>query len=299
VVAAAGVTVDLNDHRVSGTGLGAGIRVQAPDVTVRRGATTGFDRGVSVVVDDLGSARLRGLEIASNGRGVVLGTGFNATGTGSLALVNARVHDNVGAGVAASGWRFETVIRDTTVRRNGGAGIIFSNSSGGAIVGSRVVGNRSGVVYDFAQGGRVVGNLISGNDIWGLFGFRSGAMTVTDNAIALNGTPGELSRRRVHLRGRDALRAQPARLQHRRRPAGRGGRGAPRAVADPRQRRDRQHRLGHLRAARLPELRQRRPPQRPESAVPERRLPPRLARRGDQVRGAVRRGLDLRAAEAC
>ena len=201
VVAAAGVTVDLNDHRVSGTGLGAGIRVQAPDVTVRRGATTGFDRGVSVVVDDLGSARLRGLEIASNGRGVVLGTGFNGTGTGSLALVNARVHDNVGAGVAASGWRFETVIRDTTVRRNGGAGIIFSNSSGGAIVGSRVVGNRSGVVYDFAQGGRVVGNLISGNDIWGLFGFRSGAMTVTDNAIALNGTPGELSRRRDHLRG--------------------------------------------------------------------------------------------------
>jgi len=193
VVAAAGVTVDLNDHRVSGTGLGAGIRVQAPDVTVRRGTVTGFDRGVSVVVDDLGSARLRGLEIASNGRGVVLGTGFNATGTGSLALVSARIHDNAGAGVAASGWRFETVIRDSGIRRNGGAGIIFSNSSGGAVVGSRVVGNRSGIVYDFAQGGRVAGNLISGNDVWGLFGFRSGGMTVTDNAIALNGTPGELS----------------------------------------------------------------------------------------------------------
>ena len=193
VVAAAGVTVDLNDHRVSGTGLGAGIRVQAPDVTVRRGTITGFDRGVSVVVDAVGAARLRGLEIASNGRGVVLGTGFNATGPGSLALVNARVHDNAGAGVAASGWRFETVVRDSAIRRNGGAGISFSDSFGGTVTGSWIAGNRTGVVYDFATGGRVERNLISGNDIWGLFGFRAGGMTVTENVIASNGTPGELS----------------------------------------------------------------------------------------------------------
>jgi hypothetical protein len=194
VVAAAGVTVDLNDHLVSGTGLGAGIRVQAPDATVRRGTITGFDRGVSVVVDEVGTARLRQLEVASNGRGVVLGSGFGATGPGSLTLAHARVHDNAGAGVAASGWRFETVIRESRIRGNGGAGIIFNNDSfGGTVTDSWVAGNRTGVVYDFAPGGRVVGNLISGNGVWGLFGFRSGGMTVTGNAITGNGTPGELS----------------------------------------------------------------------------------------------------------
>ena len=131
-------------------------------------------------MDDVGDARLRRLEIAQNGRGVVLGTGFGATGLGSLRLVRSHVHDNAGAGVAASGWRFATTIS-------------FSNSNGGEVLWSRIVGNRTGVVFDFSPGGRVVGNLMSRNGVWGLFGFRSGGMTATDNVITFNGTPAEFS----------------------------------------------------------------------------------------------------------
>src|SRR5690242_19035946 len=69
VVAAPDVTVDLGEHVVSGTGLGVGVNVQAPGAIVRHGSISGFDRGVSVVVDDVGTARLRDLEIESNGRG--------------------------------------------------------------------------------------------------------------------------------------------------------------------------------------------------------------------------------------
>jgi hypothetical protein len=193
VVGAPDVTVDLDGHRVSGTGLGAGIRVQAPGAIVRHGTIAGFDRGVSVVVDDVGTAWLRDLEIASNGRGVVLGTGFGATGPGALTLAHVRVHDNAGAGVAASGWRFDTTIRESRIRDNGGAGVFFSDSLGGTLTDSRVVRNRTGVVFDFAPGGRVAGNLIAGNGVWGLFGFRAGAMTVTDNVIIFNGNPAEFS----------------------------------------------------------------------------------------------------------
>ena len=89
----------------------------------RRGTITGFASGVSVVVDDLGEARLRRLEIAENGRGVVLGTVFGATGPGSPRLVRPHVHDNAGAGVAASGWRLDTTIREGRIRDNGGAGV--------------------------------------------------------------------------------------------------------------------------------------------------------------------------------
>ena len=39
----------------------------------------------------------------------------------------------------------------------------------------------------------MVGNVLSRNGVWGLFGFRSGGMTVADNEVTLNGTPGELS----------------------------------------------------------------------------------------------------------
>ena len=193
VVGAPDVTVDLNGHRVSGTGLGAGIRVQAPGVRVRRGEITGFGSGVSVAVEDAGDAQLRGLEIAHNGRGVVLGTGLGTTGGGSLTIAHARVHDNAGTGVAARGWLAGTTIRDSRIRDNGGAGVSFSDSNGGEVIGSWIAGNRTGVVYDFAPGGRVVGNLIVRNGVWGLFGFRSGGMTARDNVITFNGSPAEFS----------------------------------------------------------------------------------------------------------
>jgi hypothetical protein len=112
---------------------------------------------------------------------------------GCRAVPARQAHDNAGAGVAASGWRFETTIRETRIRGNGGAGVSFSDSNGGAVLWSRVVGNRTGVVFDFAPGGRVVGNVISGNGVWGLFGFRSGGMTATDNEITFNGNPAEFS----------------------------------------------------------------------------------------------------------
>ena len=132
-------------------------------------------------------------EVASNGRGVVLGAGFGTTGPGSLALVHSRIHDNAGTGVAATGWGADTVIRDSRIRDNGGTGIVFSSSAGGTVRGSWIVGNRTGIAYDFAQGGRVVGNVIGGNRGWGLLGNRAGGLTVRENAITGNGTPGEFS----------------------------------------------------------------------------------------------------------
>src|SRR4051794_9534004 len=59
------VTVDLNYHRVDGTGTGAGVRIMAREVTLRHGLVTDFDAGVQVHGDGLEDAWLADLNISS------------------------------------------------------------------------------------------------------------------------------------------------------------------------------------------------------------------------------------------
>src|SRR5688572_14718159 len=88
VVAGDDVTVDLNHHRVDGTGTGAGVRIMAREVTLRHGAITDFGAGVQVHSEGPEDAWLADLNVSFSNRGIVLaGGGFSSRGTATVTIV--------------------------------------------------------------------------------------------------------------------------------------------------------------------------------------------------------------------
>jgi hypothetical protein len=192
VVAGAGVTVDLNHHRIDGVGAGAGIRVLAPSVTLRKGHVREFQDGVWIAAQDPGQAVVAGLELSGNGRGLVLAGDFppGQSGDGAVTVAGSAIHDNDGNGIAASFWPHRTRVLGSRIEANG-AGIAFHESRGGTVAGSWIGDNElSGVSFEFSPGGRVTGNLLSGNGTWGLQANRSSGLVVSHNAVTRNGTAG-------------------------------------------------------------------------------------------------------------
>jgi nitrous oxidase accessory protein NosD len=188
----ADITIDLNHHRVDGTGAGAGIRVLAPRITVRDGRITEFQDGVLVPADGLEHARLTRLQIAHNGRGVML-VGPLPPGPpedGALTLTTSAIHHNAAAAVLASGWPHRSRIGESLIDANG-AGVVFRDSRGGTVERNLLTRNRlAGVGFDFSTAGRVSENLISGNGTWGLQANRSTDLRVSRNVVLRNGTAG-------------------------------------------------------------------------------------------------------------
>jgi parallel beta-helix repeat protein len=192
VVAGSDVTVDLNFHWVDGSGSGAGIRVLAPEVTVRNGHITDFADGVRILAASMDDAWLADLDIAHNTRGVILGGSFppGPDGSGSVTLLSSSLHDN-GTGILASFWPHETHIGDSTIHANE-TGVWFRESRGGTLRENRIVRNGfAGVVLDFTRNARVEGNAIDGNGTWGLTASRSSGLAFLGNTLSGNGDASE------------------------------------------------------------------------------------------------------------
>jgi nitrous oxidase accessory protein NosD len=159
VVAADGVTLDLNGHTVSGHQLGFGIVVSGRrNVTIRNGTVSHFRVGVSA--DDSTDVTAR-----------------------DLALTDG--HDGV---------NFFRVTRGTIARSsfsgNDASAIFPRTSTGIRVLDNRAWGNAAGF-----SGGDLTGGVVSGNEVWGqtyygLIFLDVTGLTFAGNRFERNGTLG-------------------------------------------------------------------------------------------------------------
>jgi hypothetical protein len=158
IVAADGVTVDLNGHSVRGSGAGTGITVSGADVSVVNGLVGGFDVGVRSSFGSGDRTRLSRLTVTGNGTGVVANSQSGVLDQSTIAL-------NAGAGLTVAGANSWT-IEHSQVTDNGGAGMVLFQALFTTIAGNTVSHN-------------------AGNGIE--FRFHVDVATVSDNLVARNG----------------------------------------------------------------------------------------------------------------
>jgi parallel beta-helix repeat protein len=128
-IAASGVTLDLNGHKVisrDGKGVGIAIEPGLYDVTIRKGTVVGFETGIFLAEGATHS--LRNL-IALRNRG----TGIHGTGTVKLAIVNCRSRENGGVGILLENCR-NTTIEDCVTQDNADSGIVLGGGTQGTVV---------------------------------------------------------------------------------------------------------------------------------------------------------------------
>lgn len=164
VQASAGdVTIDLNGHRIQGSGTGTGIHAHILDetfagtLTITNGTVRGFQVGVDlhdlfppvqvtklVVTDndtgvffhDPGFARLANSTIAKNhGAGVLV-----VAADTDFEMVDDQVRDNGGAGITTAGEDNFRRLQDSFIAHNGGAGAQIEDSPA-IISGNTFLGN--------------------------------------------------------------------------------------------------------------------------------------------------------------
>lgn len=164
IIGAAGVTLDLNGHWITGSAVGStgsGVLIAADDATVRNGRVAGFSVGVAADAQQgFGfDFRLDSLELVRNGIGV---SAFDPGGlTGHFATIeSSEISRNADRGISAS--FYNVTVTDSMIRRNGGDGI-HTLESPGRYEGNDISNNGgTGLVLD-DHVATMVGNRIHGN----------------------------------------------------------------------------------------------------------------------------------------
>lgn len=160
VLGATGVTINLNGHSVSGTGMAwQGIDIESSDVLIENGSIRGFDIGVFVS----GSAQITNVRLAKNRVGILVDT--------------------------ASIFQSDAVVQSSFVNENTGDGITVGANSFLQMSNSQVAGNGGDGITAFNAGVSVSGSVISRNHLDGIntWGYGTG---LTNNVIANNGGDG-------------------------------------------------------------------------------------------------------------
>jgi parallel beta-helix repeat protein len=212
IVAGTDVTLDLGGHTVSGTGNGFGIQVRAGGVTVQNGTVSSFGSGIDGEGDfrpGPAGGTIRDVTITSNGAaGIVLinvddwridsdvvfgnDTGIFFSRTRTTVVTDSFVAQNAGAGIFSVSSSDGNTFSGNRVLHNDGDGILVSNST------SRIIGNRAsfnggnGIVLHESPGFSdvIADNVADGNGQLGITadfpGFDGGG-----NAAKHNGDPRE------------------------------------------------------------------------------------------------------------
>jgi parallel beta-helix repeat protein len=212
IVAGPDITLDLGGHTVSGAGNGFGIQVRAGGVTVQNGTVTAFGSGVDGEGDfrpGPGDVTIRDLTITeSAAAGIVLinvdgwriehdvvfgnGTGIFFSRARTTVVTDSFVAENAGAGIFSASSSDGNTLSGNRVLHNGGDGIFVSNST------TRIAGNRAsfnggnGIVLHDSPGfpDVIADNVADGNGQLGITadfpGFDGGG-----NAAKHNGDPRE------------------------------------------------------------------------------------------------------------
>ena len=183
-VAANDVTLDLAGHTIAGTGSGVGVSVTAERAEIRRGAITGFARGVDT--DGPRGTSLRHMTLEDNG------AGLHCQYAPECLLEDSLVrHNGVGVRIAAAdgGDPAPTVVRRNEIHHNGNG--VSITGEAGVIADNHIDRNTfDGIRNDYGRPVRIVRNIVTGNGGEGVNIFFGAIATVEDNRVAGNAANG-------------------------------------------------------------------------------------------------------------
>ena len=177
------ITIDLNGHTISGSGVGNGMRMNpatALSTTVMNGKIRGFGRGVSFAFGFFGPAAefltLTHLNVSSNGTGVYI----DIASAGFILIEDSVISNNGGPGIFAKESEFLRVRRNT-ISDNGTEGINSFYSVDGALYEDNLIA-RNGWNGIYVQRGtsQVIGNTVIGNGHEGTEGNNNGIVVLSE-----------------------------------------------------------------------------------------------------------------------
>ncbi len=167
IVADADVTLDLNGHRISGTGGDVGIAATVANgftATVENGFVTGFGVGVSAGSSELpfaGSIAVRRVSAIGNG------TGFRFSEIHVL-VADSQALFNADSGISTGG-NSPVRLERNKVKHNGGNGIATPFSEPARIADNQVTENGGIGIYTTDATTSLIGNVASRNGSHGIF----------------------------------------------------------------------------------------------------------------------------------
>ena len=195
VIAADGITVDLNGYAIEGVAADESSGIEAVDrsgLTIKNGSIRGFKTGVRFVWTS--GSTVENLSIEKTNFGILLGGSLFGPGSRSNTIVGNTVTDSA-TGIWL-GEAYENVVARNSLTNIEGSGIRCSNGSQNVITRNSSVRNGSGIsldfcsatvtrnvasqnqfsgIYRFRSGGAVEGNVANGNGEWGIYAFDSHA----------------------------------------------------------------------------------------------------------------------------
>jgi parallel beta-helix repeat protein len=190
IVAADGVTVDLNGFTLSGSGAGNGIEVAHNGVRIVRGTIMGFETGVllgfSHAYQEANDNLVQRVTVRNNKIGVWMLDADRNT------VTESRLLDNRWYGAYLQVQSDRNLVLNNRIDGNGRAGLLNEEgSSENSFAGNTISTNRDGVVlFDGSDNNLVYGNTIVSNAGYGVHLQGPGIFgnTVGHNWIAGNGT---------------------------------------------------------------------------------------------------------------
>jgi hypothetical protein len=174
VIGAANVTLNLNGHTISGTGLGVGVLGTYTGFTVTNGSIEGFATGVSIDCFNgpctfttngvpLPVNTVRSLRIFNNGDGILE---FDA---GSTVIAHNVIHNNTGYCAVCLFLDQQGNVSANQIYANAGIGIARTVDSYGEISGNLIRNNGSTGISLVETGGAVTNNQVLNNNGDGIY----------------------------------------------------------------------------------------------------------------------------------
>lgn len=211
VIGAAGITLDLNGHTVSGTGVGTGIDDSAGHDRVRiiNGTVTAFSNGIVLI--GASSSRLTDLTVTDNASGGIslvdgsdanrvernVVSGNRLDGIFLFASDHNTIERNSVTGNDPAGISLVEGSDDNRVQRNtlsqNTIGIAVGVSQRNKIEHNSLPGNAIiGIVLDQSHDNAIGKNSVSGSDLYGILLSASSDNRIFKNTAAANGVDGIL-----------------------------------------------------------------------------------------------------------
>lgn len=174
-IKASNVSIDMQGHTITGTGIGTGISADEnpplSNIEIRNGTVRSFRSGISLsVTSDVRVERMQvldntfaGISVSTDSGGAIVssnivartdGRGILVSGDGTLVVDNSVVHNN-GTGIDV---RAPSTVRGNVSNHNGATGI--SVRCPALLIDNTAVSNRSGDLFSVGTGCRVSNNLI-------------------------------------------------------------------------------------------------------------------------------------------
>lgn len=183
VVSGDGVTLDLDGHKISGSGTGVGVAITGSDVTLENGSVKGFEQGVRLASL---AERSTLADLTANGNQ----TGLTVFAADDATVTDSTFSNNTSFGVWDRALRL--TIEDSEISHNGGDGFYAFPFSGAlTLTGNRFNGNvGSGIHFEDSDDlSTVSGNDASRNGGDGIQVYSSTG-TYTGNSTNRNGRNG-------------------------------------------------------------------------------------------------------------